>query len=359
MIANVENIIIYRLGSLGDTIVALPCFHKIAQSFPTATRILLTNFPVATKAAPTLAILGGSGLVHGAIAYPIGTRSPLKLWRLAREIRALKAITLIYLTPARGHGAAIRDFLYFRLCGIRRIIGLPVTPDLQNNRIDRASGYVERECERLARTLSVLGPIDLAARGAWDLLLTEAEKSTGRKTVEAFGHSAFIAINMGGKYAVNDWGAERWIELLSRLASIYSSYGLLCVGAAEESVRAEAVTQNWPNCVVNTCGRLAPRESAAALQAASLFIGHDSGPLHLATASNVACVGLFSGLNRPKKWHPYGKVHRVIHRMEGISAISVDEVVAAVSALLSPASVESTPARAATRENQNQDPATA
>jgi len=359
LIAEVENIIIYRLGSLGDTIVALPCFHRIAQSFPTATRILLTNVPVATKAAPVRAILGGSGLVDRAIAYPIGTRSPLKLWRLAREIRALKATTLIYLTPARGLVAVIRDFLYFRLCGIHRIIGLPVTADLQTNRMDHATGYVERECERLARTLSALGPIDLAARGAWDLLLTEEEKSTGRKTVEAFGNSAFIAINMGGKYVENDWGAERWIELLSRLASNYSSYGLLIVGAAEDSVRAQAVTRDWPNCVINACGRLAPRESAATLQAASIFIGHDSGPLHLAAASNVACVGLLSGLNRPKKWHPYGNIHRIIHRMEGMSAISVDEVVAAVSALLSAPSVENTSARAAALQNPDQGPATA
>ncbi len=37
------SIVIYRLGSLGDTIVALPCFRRIAQSFPQAERILLTT----------------------------------------------------------------------------------------------------------------------------------------------------------------------------------------------------------------------------------------------------------------------------------------------------------------------------
>jgi ADP-heptose:LPS heptosyltransferase len=332
----VENIIIYRLGSLGDTIVALPCFHKIAQSFPESTRILLTNVPVSTKAAPLEAILGGSGLVDRVIAYPVGTRSVLKVWRVSREIRAANATTLIYLMPARGRLAAIRDFIFFRLSGVRRIIGLPATADLQNNRVDSATGYLERECERLVRTMAALGPIDLAAPGAWDLVLTEQEKLAGRQCVDQFGGIPFLAINMGGKAAEKDWGAQRWTELLAALSKTHSGYGLLILGAAEDSARARAVSGNWPSRVVDACGRLAPRESAAALRFASIFIGHDSGPLHLAAVSDVPCVGLFGGFNRPKKWHPYAKAQRIIHRMEGMSAITVDEVAKAVSALVPP-----------------------
>ena len=59
-----QRIVVYRLGSLGDTVVALPCLHRVAQAFPDAERIVLTNFPVSSKAAPLEAILGGSGLVH-------------------------------------------------------------------------------------------------------------------------------------------------------------------------------------------------------------------------------------------------------------------------------------------------------
>ena len=335
-----ENIIIYRLGSLGDTVVALPCFHKIAQRFPTAKRILLTNIPISTKAAPLEAILGGSGLVDRAIAYPVGTRSLAKLWQVSREIRGTNARTLIYLMPARGRVAAIRDFIFFRLSGVRRIIGLPVTADLQNNRVDRTTGELEPECERLVRTLAVLGPIDLAAREAWDLALTEQEKSIGRQCVEEFGGISFFAINMGGKAPEKDWGADRWTELLAVLADNYAEYGLLILGAAEDSKRAQRVSRKWPNRVIDACGRLSPRESAAALRFARIFIGHDSGNLHLAAASDVPCIGLFGGLNMPKKWHPYGKGHHIIHRMEGISAITVEEVAKAVSTVLSRSSVK-------------------
>jgi heptosyltransferase III len=50
----------------------------------------------------------------------------------------------------------------------------------------------------------------------------------------------------------------------------------------------------------------------------------------LASAAEVACIGLFGDFNRPRKWHPFGKRNHIIHNMQGMSAISVDEVVDAV-----------------------------
>jgi ADP-heptose:LPS heptosyltransferase len=82
--------------------------------------------------------------------------------------------------------------------------------------------------------------------------------------------------------------------------------------------------------VVDACGRLNPRESAAAMRQAVAFIGHDSGPLHLAAATGVSCVGLFGNLNQPQRWHPRGPQHRIIHRMNGLDTISVADVMAAV-----------------------------
>src|SRR5439155_26233822 len=97
-----KKILVYRLGSLGDTIVALPCFHKIAETFPDADRILLTNIPVSTKAAPLQTILGDSGLIHRYISYPMGTRSVAELWKVSQTIRTVGVDTLVYLMPARS-----------------------------------------------------------------------------------------------------------------------------------------------------------------------------------------------------------------------------------------------------------------
>ena len=106
------------------------------------------------------------------------------------------------------------------------------------------------------------------------------------------------------------------------------------LGGREDQQRASALTEAWPGPVVDLCGRLSPRESAAALSRAALFIGHESGVLHLADAVGTPAVGLFGDYNKPKMWHPRGPHTRVIHRLPGIKEISPTEVLAEVVELV-------------------------
>jgi heptosyltransferase-3 len=333
-----DTVVIYRLGSLGDTVAALPCFHLIERAFPESERVVLTNVPVSSKAAPLEVILKEGGFIHGAIPYPVGLRDPRALGRLARRLRAQGATTLVYLAASRGLAAAWRDAAFFRLCGFRRIIGAPLTPDLQRNRID-ADGELERESVRLARTLSPLGSIDLADRAWWDLRLTERERAVGESALDPLAGAAFVAVNTGGKAAEKDWGEANWTALLRELAERLPGRGLVFVGAREDSERAERLGAAWSaGPVLDLCGRLGPRESAAALRRADLFIGHDSGPLHLADAVGTPAVGLLGDYNRPKMWHPSGPGTRMLHRMTGLSTIAPGEVTATALAALQPSS---------------------
>ena len=329
-----SRVVVYRLGSLGDTVVVLPCLHKVAQTYPDAERIALTNFPVSSKAAPLQGVLGNSGLVHSFMAYPIGTRSAGELYRLAKQLRALGASTMVYLTPARGRLAAWRDLIYFRLCGFKHIIGVPLSADLQQNRRG-ADGLVEGESSRLARCIGELGPVALDAPASYDLFLDAAERQAASMALApAQGHHR-IAINMGGKVVENDWGESNWMSLAERLRDICGDHALVFIGAAEDHARAGALGARWPGPVVNLCGKVSPRVSAAAMAGSRLFVGHDSGPLHLAAAAGVHCVGLYGAKNEPRKWHPCGAGHQIIHDMRGVGAIGVEQVLHAIRKLLS------------------------
>lgn len=321
-----KTIVVYRLGSLGDTIVALPCFTAVTRMFPEARKVLLTNKPVSTKAAPIEAILGaGTGFFDVSMAYPVGTRSPSALFAVWKQLRAIGSDTLVYLTPPRGKVAHIRDWLFFKSAGFKRIIGLPMADDLANCRVN-AEGVEEREAVRMARCLEPYHKIDLDDPGSWDLRLSGAEQAAGRAITLPLHGAPFIAINMGGKAAEKDWGVDNWTTLMTGLREDFGAYGLLFVGAAEDGPRADALAAHWTGPVVNACGKLSPRESGAAMTGAAAFAGHDSGPLHLAAAMNVPCVALYGDYNRPAKWHPFGNHHRIIHNMAGVSAITVADV---------------------------------
>jgi heptosyltransferase-3 len=122
------------------------------------------------------------------------------------------------------------------------------------------------------------------------------------------------------------------------------------VGSNQEAKVASSLIAQWGGPVANLCGKLSPRETAAVLGRARGFVGHDSGPMHLAAAMGTPCVAVFSARNIPKVWYPYGDKHHVIYHRTAcagcglekcvrfakrcIESITVDEVSSAVMNLL-------------------------
>ena len=354
MQSEVKRVLVYRLGSLGDTVVALPALHLVERAFPQAERRMLTNFPVSVKAPAAAAILAENGLVQGYFRYPVATRSPLVLLRLWWRLWRWRPQVLIYLGPVRGVEAARRDARFFRLCGIKRQVGVPVTAAMQTNRV-LADGTLEPESERLARNLAELGDAEVDSSGAWDLRLTGAERARAGAVLQPAGTRPVLAVSVGTKVQSKDWGLENWRALLARLGELYPDYALALTGAPEESQASEAAAEGWratakASPVLNLCGALTPRESAACMARARIFLGHDSGPMHLAAAVGTTCVAIFAARNVPRVWFPHGARHRVVYhavdcmgcgletciveRKKCLTGISVEEVAAEVRAVL-------------------------
>ncbi len=351
-----RRVLIYRLGSLGDTVVALPALHLVARAFPDAERRLLTNFPVNVKAPAAAAVLGASGLVHGYFRYSVGSRSLLELLRLWWALVWWRPNVLVYLGAARGTDSARRDAWFFRACGVSRQIGVPLTPEMQANLPLDTEGVLEPECNRLVRNLSTLGAITIEDPSSWDLKLTAAERFAADQVLLPACGRPLLAVSVGTKVQAKDWGGENWKALLTALGKLYPTYALALLGAPEESEVSDFVAGGWRESaeqgspVINLCGRLTPRESAACLALSHLFLGHDSGPMHLAAAVQTPCVAIFAARNLPRVWYPFGPHHRVIYhavacagcqlevceveRKRCLTSIRVAEVLAAVRQVL-------------------------
>ena len=336
---SIERVLIYRLGSLGDTVVELPCFHAIERAFPNAERLLLTNLPVHSKAPAAYAVLAGSGLIatsglggqQGDAAYfryPIGTRDVGELWRLRAEIRAWRPQALVYLTPRQRWQQVVRDVAFFRACGITKIFGAPYARDVRCNRLDAATGLYEPEAARLARTVRALGAMDLQDAKNWDLRLTLKERTRAEHVLRPLGQRPMLACSVGTKVQAKDWGAENWCAVLTALAARHAEMGLVLLGAEEENGVSELAAEAWQGRCVNLCGQLTPRESAAVLARARLFLGHDSGPMHLAAAVQTRCVAIFAARNLPEVWYPQGAGHRVLYQVTDCMGCGLETCIA-------------------------------
>jgi len=341
----VKRVLIYRLGSLGDTVVALPALHLVERAFPDAERRLLTNMPTHSNAPAAFSVLQGSGLVHGYMDYPWQTRSLRELARLWWKIVRFRPQVVVYLMGKRGRTSVRRDAAFFRFCGAGEVIGLPVG-DLAENLYDESTDLWEHEGARLVRCLrSRLGEVDLRDPTNWDLHLTAEEEQRAQTALAPVQGRPLIACGPGTKMQAKDWGRENWRALLTRLTREMPEHGLVLVGAKEDAETAEYVATEWESPVVNQCGKLTPRETAAVLRHVELFLGPDSGPMHLAAVYGVPCAIAFAAIDRRGRWFPMGDQHRPIYhhvdcehcllevcvqmRKKCLTSITVEEMVTA------------------------------
>ncbi len=100
--------------------------------------------------------------------------------------------------------------MFFRSCGISRLIGVPFTEDMQEHRLRAATGLLESEAARLARCMAELGDARLDDPASWDLRLTEAEYARRGLCWSLRASGPCIAFSIGTKVQANDWGDENW-----------------------------------------------------------------------------------------------------------------------------------------------------
>jgi ADP-heptose:LPS heptosyltransferase len=219
-----------------------------------------------------------------------------------------------------------------------RVIGLQVGADARSARQLPNSHVVEHELDRLARSVALT--VGKTPRDR-DIDVAESERTEARIALGGRPECA-VVISIGTKITINDWGVDKWSELVIRLAAVGKIDRLVFIGSADEHSYSEALRGHWPREAANLCGLLSPRLSAAVLAQAKLFVGHDSGPMHMAAAVDVPIVAIFSSRNPPGLWFPLSEHTRIhytsidcmgcgkltcedLHK-ECIRRISVDEV---------------------------------
>lgn len=326
--SNVRRVLIFRIGSLGDTVVALPSFHLVAKAFPEAERRVLTHYQTVSRASPISAVLDVSGLVDGYYCYPPGLGQLSQYVDLWRQLRAWNPDLLVYLSPARSYFQVFRDLLFFWACGISRIVGLPLQLSRRRHRYCSTIDQYESEASRLVRCLNALGQVNLTCRQPWDLRISPDEVRTATQELPAkMLRNPIIACSVGSKWQAKDWGLDNWRAFVGKLGAVYPGHGVVFLGSIEEAARSDEVGSVWPGDTANMCGILTPRQSAALLRRAVAFVGHDSGPMHLAASVGTPCVAIFSARSRPGIWFPFGTDHEVLYHQTSCAGCELIECV--------------------------------
>ena len=125
-------------------------------------------------------------------------------------------------------------------------------------------------------------------------------------------HGPFALFHTGARRVLKKWPLDRVAEIMR---FVYERYGFACVLVGDKADAADALLlQKMTNVPVYVAaGKLPLLPFAALCETASLYLGNDSGPLHIACAMGTPSIGLY-GPGDPI-FHPRSANARYIHHI--------------------------------------------
>ena len=312
-----RRILVYRCGALGDTIVALPAMRAVHDAFPGAELMLMT----ANEGQGILwtdEVVRELGWFSHVITYRARELGSVRgLWGVLARVRARRPDLVVYLGSDHNSGMRVlRDRVFFRLAGVPRFVAATSEKVRFFGRLRRELRQYPHEVDRLLDALRRAGiPV---GPPRFDLPRREAHVARVTTLLAASGVGAMrplVAMCPGSKQGAKRWPLERYATLGARL--IADGADVAIIGGPDEARAAEMVAREWPvGRWTVLAGRLSVLESAEALRRAALYVGNDTGAMHLAAAVATPCVAIFAAREPGRSWHPYGEGHVVLRHDE-------------------------------------------
>jgi predicted lipopolysaccharide heptosyltransferase III len=289
----VRRVLIVRLRSIGDTVLATPSLHALRRFLPNARIDILLEDWVAP-------LLEGSTDVDRVVTVERGSKS--SRLRVARLLRSEKYDVVYNL-----HGGSTAALLT-RATGARQRVGYAAYSyaSLHNHTAPPSSALWGREKTHSAeQQLALLGwtGVPVTDRPASRLPVTlESSARISRRLQEAgLEGRDFALLHPAAAFDTKTWAAENFARVVEHL----ESRGLTTVavaGPGEDKV-VEAVSAHSRAAIVPLIDLSLPELTALASRA-RFFIGNDSGVAHMTAAVGVPQVIIF-GSSNVAHWSPW------------------------------------------------------
>jgi heptosyltransferase I len=347
-----ERLLIVRLSAMGDVIHTLPAVHVLRAAFPQAwigwlieerwAELLCSpGFRRRGRRSPQRPLVDE---VH-TVNLKVWGKSPFSISTLQRAATVWNDVRSAHYDVALDLQGAMRSAVLARWSGARTVYGA-AEPRESPASLWYTRKVVVRGRHVIEQNISVAQALTELAAARCDVACDfprnlEVEARVEQDLAErGIGH--FAIMNPGAGWGAKRWPPQRYGEVALRLAD-QGLRSILNYGPGEEELvqTAEAASGGTARAMNFTVSEL-----IAWMRRARVFIGGDTGPLHLAAALKAPVVAIY-GPTDPVRNGPYGTRSIVLRSAESITSharrgepdegmleIGADEVVAAVRGLL-------------------------
>ena len=291
--ASVERVLVVKLRSIGDTVLATPSLMALRRFLPEAQIDILLEDWVA-------AVLDGFDVIDNVISIGNGMAERI---RVARELRRQK-----YDVAFNLHGGTTATFLT-RASGARHRVGLEnyQYSFLYNHLLSSPVDFWERsDLHSAEQQLALLGSVGVPVSDPPRTRLAvtqEALASIEEKMVKA-GSSAsdrLALLHPSTAFFTKQWPVTNFAETAEYLAGIGFSVAAIA-SKNENAVLHELITR--ASVPISVFDDFSLPEITALSSKATVFVGNDSGIAHIAAAVGTPSVVIFGSSNRVH-WRPW------------------------------------------------------
>ena len=284
------KILVRATNWVGDAIMALPALRAVRARFPEAQIAILARPYVAD-------VYRGQGVCDELMAYdPQKAHAGLAgRETLVRELRAKKFDVALLLQNAFDAAwiawrAGIAERIGYARDG-RSLLLTKAVPVPRAGDIPTHEKYYYLELVRQAGWLDSLPDETFI-----ELAVSKESCARAENTLEEAGARAAglrVAIAAGASYgSAKCWPPERFAELATRLQA-ENNADVILFGAAGEAAVSRAIAARMKNAPIDLTGKTSIAELPALLSRCQLFIGNDSGAMHVAAAVGLPVVAVF------------------------------------------------------------------
>jgi heptosyltransferase-3 len=296
-----RNLLIIKLRYIGDVLLATPTVHAIKAARPDVRVTMMVN-------RGTEDVLLGNPDIDEIVV--LDKESLAAQWRLIAGLRRRRFDTVIDLTD--GDRSAFLSWI----SGASVRIGFNDEHRWRGRCYTQVIQPVPGVRHRIERDLETLKPMSIQA-GSKDLQLwlTPEEANSADQLLDQLGvqpSKSIVMLQPGARYWFKAWPPERFAELADRLTSQYGCQ-VLIGGSWQDIDLAEQIRQMAQSKPIIMAGRTTIKQFVAIAKKSALFIGGDSGAMHMASAVGTPVVALF-GPSNPREWGPRGGPVEVLYK---------------------------------------------
>jgi heptosyltransferase-2 len=284
------KILIRATNWVGDAIMALPALRVVRQRFPEAAIAVVVRAYVAD-------LYRNQGICDQLIPYdPQGSHAGISGREgLAAELRAQHFDTALLLQNAFDAAwlawrAKIPERIGYARDG-RSLLLTKAVPVPKPGEIPKHEQYYYLELLRRAGWLEALPEVSSIS-----LEVSEEERRKAAQSFAKFGvrkNVLRVAIGAGASYgSAKCWPPPRFAELASRLQA-QSDADIVLFGTPVEAAVSNAISAGMRRAPIDLTGKTATADLPALLSQCHLFIGNDSGAMHVAAAVGLPVVAIF------------------------------------------------------------------